>query len=301
LKVMQGASMSMFTTMRLGGVADFLVRAPTEGDIIAAVRWAASEGIPTTVLGGGSNLLVGDNGIRGLVIVARTPGERAAGHIEATDLGDTVEVAVGAQAPLSWVGRYCAEHGWAGMDWGVGLPGQIGGATVNNAGAHGTELKDNLAFVDVLLTTGEIERLPASWLDATYRMTRIKATTRPRAWIVVRSIFNLSKADPSALIGLADEHASFRKQTQPTGACSGSTFANPEGDFAGRLLEAAGLKGYAMGKMQFSPKHANWVLNTGGGTAREAWELIQFARETVKNRFGVTLRPEIERVGEPWD
>ena len=160
LKVMRDAPMSMFTTMRLGGTADFLVRTPTVEDVLSAIRWAAREGMPTTVIGGGSNLLVGDDGIRGVVIVARTPGERADGLLEFEDLGETVRVTVGAQAPLSWVGRYCAEQGWSGMDWGVGLPGQIGGATVNNAGAHGTELKDNLVAIDLLHMNGDVERVP---------------------------------------------------------------------------------------------------------------------------------------------
>ncbi|HWV35728.1 MAG TPA: UDP-N-acetylmuramate dehydrogenase, partial [Thermomicrobiales bacterium] len=245
--------------------------------------------------------LVGDGGIRGLVIVSRTPGERAGKLLAAEDLGDRVELTVGAQAPLSWVGRYCAEHGWAGMDWGVGLPGQIGGATVNNAGAHGTELKDHLVALDLLRETGEIERVPASWLEPSYRMTHIKAAPRPRPWIVLRSVFHLPKADPVELVRLADEHAEFRKLTQPTGACSGSTFANPPGDYAGRLLEAAGLKGFSIGAMQLSPKHANWVVNTGGGTAKEAWALIQHARAVILERYGIELRPEVERIGDHGD
>lgn len=298
LKVLRDASMSMYTTMRVGGLADYLVRAPSPADVVSAVRWAADEGLPVTVIGGGSNLLVGDDGIRGLVIVSRTPGERAASLLDLEERDDAVLVTVGAQAPLSWVGRYCAEHGWAGMDWGVGLPGQIGGATVNNAGAHGTELKDHLVGVDLLHANGEIERVSAIWLEPSYRMTRIKGADRPRPWIVLRSVFELSKHDSSELVALADDHAAFRKRTQPTGACSGSTFANPEGDFAGRLLEAAGLKGHSRGAMQLSPKHANWVVNTGGGTAREAWELIEYARDTVYARFGIMLRPEIERLGE---
>jgi UDP-N-acetylmuramate dehydrogenase len=298
LKVMQDASMSLYTTMRIGGPADFLVRAPTADDIVAATRWAADQGMPVSIIGGGSNLLVGDGGIRGLVIVARTPGERAEALLEAEDLGTHVEVTVGAQAPLSWVGRYCAEHGWSGMDWGVGLPGQIGGATVNNAGAHGTELKDHLVAVDLLFDDGEVRREDAAWMQPSYRMTRIKGAGRPRPWTLLRSVFRLPKDDTGRLVRLADEHAEFRKRTQPTGACSGSTFANPPGDFAGRLIEAAGLKGHTHGAMQLSPKHANWVMNTGGGTAVEAWELIQFVQEMIRERFGVELRPEIERIGE---
>lgn len=298
LRVLEDASMAMYTTMRVGGNVDFLVRAQDPDQLTAAARWAGTEGLPVTVIGGGSNLLVSDNGIRGLVIVVRTPGDRAKALLDVEDRDDHVQVTVAAQAPLSWVGRHCAEQGWSGMDWGVGLPGQIGGATVNNAGAHGTELKDHLTAVDLLLESGEIERKPVSWLSPAYRMTRIKGAPRPRPWIVLRSIFELPKDDPRTLVALADDHAAFRKQTQPTGACSGSTFANPPGDFAGRLLEAAGLKGYAIGAMQLSPKHANWVVNSGGGTASEAWELIQFVRATVSARFGIDLRPEIERVGE---
>lgn len=301
LVVTPDAGMSLYTTMRLGGTADFLVRAPTSDDIVAAQDWALQEQLPVSVIGGGSNLLVGDNGVRGLVIVARTTGERAASQLSVEDRDDTVLLTVDAQAPLSWVGRHCAEQGWAGMDWGVGLPGQIGGATVNNAGAHGTELKDNLVAVDLLLSTGEIERVPANWLDPAYRMTKIKGAERPRPWTVLRSVFALRKDDPARLVALADDHAAFRKRTQPTGACSGSTFANPAGDFAGRLLEVAGLKGYTIGAMQFSPKHANWVVNTGGGTARDAWALIQHARTVVKQRYGIDLRPEIERIGDHLD
>lgn len=301
LKIQPQASMSLYTTMRIGGPADFLVRSQEADDIVAAVRWAAAEGVPVTVIGGGSNLLVGDAGIRGLVIVSRTPGERAGKLLATEDLGDRVELTVGAQAPLSWVGRYCAERGWAGMDWGVGLPGQIGGATVNNAGAHGTELKDHLVALDLLHETGEIERVPASWLEPSYRMTHIKAAARPRPWIVLRSVFHLPKADPVELVRLADEHAEFRKLTQPTGACSGSTFANPPGDYAGRLLEEAGLKGFSIGAMQLSPKHANWVVNTGGGTAKDAWALIQHARAAILERCGIELRPEVERVGDHGD
>lgn len=297
----QEVALSLYTTMRVGGNAQYLVRASTADEIVAAQRWAADEGMPVSVIGGGSNLLVGDKGVPGLVVVAKTTGERAAGLLTVEDRDDHVVVTVGAQAPLSWVGRHCAEQGWAGMDWGVGLPGQIGGATVNNAGAHGTELKDNLIAIDLLLANGETERVPASWLESTYRMTKIKQADRPRPWTVLRSVFALRKDDPAKLVALANDHAAFRKRTQPTGACSGSTFANPPGDFAGRLLEAAGLKGYTVGAMQLSPKHANWVVNTGGGTARDAWTLIQHARSVVKERFDVDLHPEIERIGEHVD
>jgi UDP-N-acetylmuramate--alanine ligase len=298
LKVLRDAPMRLHTTWRIGGPADFLVRAATPEDLIAAVSWGRSEGLPLTVIGGGSNLLVGDRGIRGLVVLARTPGERATSLVEVEDLGEAVRLRVAAQAPLSWVGRYAAERGWAGMDWGVGLPGTIGGATVNNAGAHGTEQIDHLERVVVLDEDGAIDEKPAEWLEAAYRHTIVKAAPRPRPWTVLFAQMLLPKGDPAELIRLADEHAAFRKETQPTGACAGSTFANPPGDFAGRLLEASGMKGFAVGGAMFSPKHANWIVNDGSATAADVRTLIATAQERVRVRFGVELRREVEYLGE---
>lgn len=290
--------MRLHTTWRIGGPADFLVRAATPDDLIAAVAWGRREGLPVTVLGGGSNLLVGDRGIRGLVILARTPGERATDLVELEDEGDAVRLRVAAQAPLSWVGRYAAERGWAGMDWGVGLPGTIGGATVNNAGAHGTEQIDHLERVVVLDERGEIVERSAAWLEAAYRHTVVKAAPRPRPWTVLAAVMLLPKGDSTELVRLADEHAAFRKETQPTGACAGSTFANPPGDFAGRLLEECGMKGFAVGGAMFSPKHANWIINGGAATAADVRALIATARERVHERFGVELQREVEYLGE---
>ena len=189
LKVNRDAPMSTWTTWRVGGPADVLVRAATPDGLQAAIEWGRSEGLPITVIGGGSNLLVGDGGVRGLVILARTPGERAEHLVEAKDEGDHVLLRVGAQAPLSWVGRYAAERGWSGLDWGVGLPGTIGGATVNNAGAHGTELKDALFEVVVYDDNGDVVRHGSEWLNSSYRMTRLKWEPRPRSMTVIESVF----------------------------------------------------------------------------------------------------------------
>lgn len=298
LKALLNAPMRLHTTWRIGGPADFLVRAATPDDLIAALEWGRDRGLPVNVIGGGSNLLVSDRGIRGLVVLARTPGERAGGLVDVEDLGDAVRLRVAAQAPLSWTGRYAAERGWAGMDWGVGLPGTIGGATVNNAGAHGTEQKDHLESVVILNADGEIEERSAAWLESAYRHTIIKAAPRPRPWTVLAAIMMLPKADPADLVRLADEHAAFRKATQPTGACAGSTFANPPDDFAGRVLEASGLKGFRVGDAMFSPKHANWIVNDGTASAANVRELIAAARERVRERMGVELQREVEFLGD---
>lgn len=298
LTVMRDSPMSLHTTWRIGGPADFLVRAPTPDDLVAAVSWARDEGMPVTVIGGGSNLLAGDRGIRGLVILSRTPGQRAELLVTACDEGDHVLLRVGAQAPLSWVGRYACDRGWAGMDWGVGLPGTIGGATVNNAGAHGAEMKDAIASVVVVNNIGAIETHPQSWLDPRYRYTTLKASPRPRPYQVLDVTLRLPKGNPAELKRLAEEHAEYRQLTQPTGRCAGSTFTNPPGDFAGRLLEAAGLKSFAVGGVAFSTKHSNFIVNDGAGTAAQVRELIARARSVVAERFGIHLEPEIEEIGE---
>ncbi|MDQ3515129.1 MAG: UDP-N-acetylmuramate--L-alanine ligase [Chloroflexota bacterium] len=299
LTILRDSAMSLHTTWRVGGPADYLVRAANPDAFERALAWAAAEGLPVTVIGGGSNLLVDDAGLRGLTILARTPGERAEGLVKAEDREDHVLLRVAAQAPLSWAGRHAAGRGWAGLDWAVGLPGTVGGATVNNAGAHGSELKDTLTDVVVIHNTGRNERRPASSLAATYRMTTLKAQGRPRDEHVLWAEFRLPRADRETLVALADDHARFRKATQPTGACAGSTFANPPGDYAGRLLEEAGMKGSAVGPARFSPKHANWVINEGGATADQIRELIATARERVRDRFGVELRQEVEEIGDP--
>jgi UDP-N-acetylmuramate dehydrogenase len=298
LKMLVDSPMSMHTTWRIGGPADFLVRVPEADDLVAVARWAKCRDLPLTVIGGGSNLLAGDRGIRGVVALARTPGERAGNLVSVEDLGDAVLFSVGAQAPLSWVGRYASERGWAGLDWAVGLPGVVGGAAVNNAGAHGTEFKDALVSVMVLNDRGEVEIHDRDWVAPRYRMTRMKEAARPRPWHVLAVQLRLPKDSPESLTRLSDEHAAFRKASQPTGACAGSTFANPPGDFAGRLLEAAGMKGFAVGPVSFSAKHSNFIVNAGKGTASQVRELIEIGRTRVREAFGVELETEIEEIGE---
>jgi len=254
--------------------------------------------MPVTVIGGGSNLLVSDDGVRGLVVISKVPGERSEPMLDIVDEGDAVLLTAPAQVPINWIGRFACDHGWAGLDWAVGLPGTVGGATVNNAGAHGTEQKDNLISLTVLNANGEIQERDRAWLNPTYRNSTIKVQTRPRDLIVLSASMRLHKADPVELARLADDHARYRKETQPTGACAGSTFANPPGDFAGRLIEAAGLKGYAIGPVSFSTKHSNFIVNERGGTAQQVLELIEFAQHRIQAQFGISLHREIEYLGE---
>lgn len=298
LKVLVDSPMSLHTTWRIGGPADMLVRAPEADDLIAVARWATDEKLPLTVIGGGSNLLVGDRGIRGVVALSRVPGERAEKLVSHEDCGDSILLSAGAQAPLTWLGRMASERGWAGLDWAVGLPGTVGGAAVNNAGAHGTEFKDALVSVTVLTESGEIETHDRAWVAPRYRMTRLKESPRPRPWHLLGVTLRLMKGSADELSRLAEEHANYRKQTQPTGACAGSTFANPPGDYAGRLLEAAGMKGFAVGPASFSTKHSNFIVNAGKSSAAQVRELIEIGRSRVREQFGIALETEIEEIGE---
>ncbi|HEU5425146.1 MAG TPA: UDP-N-acetylmuramate dehydrogenase [Nitrolancea sp.] len=299
LKLRRGQPLSLHTTFRIGGPADVLVRVANAGEALAALEWADREGLPVTAIGGGSNLLVGDGGVRGLVLLVRAPGKDVAGSYTVEELGDHVRLTVPAQAPISWLGHLSARHGWQGMDWAAGLPGQVGGAVVNNAGAHGGETKDHLESIDVLdLARGAVERWPRARLEPAYRHTVLKAAPRPRRWLVLGATFLLPHGDAAELTARAEEHARWRRQAQPTGACAGSVFTNPEGTYAGYLIDQAGLKGRQVGGVKVSELHGNFLVNTGSGTAAEVRELIAQIQAEVRRQFGIALVPEIEQIGD---
>ncbi len=300
LTIRRDRALSLHTTFRIGGPADNLVRVSTAEEVAAAVDWASQRSLPVTVIGGGSNLLVGDGGIRGLVILVRAPGKQVEESYVVEELDTAVRLTVPAQAPISWLGHLTAEHGWEGMEWAAGLPGVVGGAVVNNAGAHGTETKDHLESIEVFdLENGSVETWPKERLEPAYRHTVLKVAPRPRRWIVLRATFVLPKGDRDELTARADEYARWRRQAQPTGACAGSVFTNPEGTYAGYLIEQAGLKGRTVGGVQVSELHGNFLVNTGNATANDVREMIALIQEQVLSQFAIELHPEIEQIGEP--
>lgn len=300
LRVQRDEPLSRYTTFRIGGPADYLVRASDRHTVELALTWAEQEGLPVTVIGGGSNLLVRDGGIRGLVIVVRASGERVEQPLAVPDEGDEVVVRLPATAPLSWIGHWTSEHGLAGMEWAAGLPGVLGGAVVNNAGAHGGEVGQVL--VDVELWDGVTHRV-VHWdraeLAPRYRMTALKALPQPRPYVVLGARLRLRRGDRAVLVATAEANARWRREHQPTGPCAGSVFTNPPGTYAGYLIEQAGLKGFQIGRMRVSERHANFFVNLGGATASEALALIAEVQRRVFERFGVQLEPEIEIIGEP--
>ncbi len=299
LTIRRDRALSLHTTFRIGGPADYLVRVSNAVEVAAAVDWAKGNGLPVTVIGGGSNLLVGDGGIRGLVILVRAPGKQVEENYVVEDLDNAVRLTVPAQAPISWLGHLTAEHGWEGMEWAAGLPGVVGGAVVNNAGAHGTETKDHLESIEVYDLEGGVEVWSRERLEPSYRHTVLKVAPRPRRWVVLRATFVLPKGDRDELTARADEYARWRRQSQPTGACAGSVFTNPEGTYAGYLIEQAGLKGRSVGGVQISELHGNFLVNTGSATAADVREMIAMIQAEVLRQFAIELHPEIEQIGEP--
>lgn len=293
------ARTDLYNTFRVGGPADYLVRAGNADEIGLALHWAREQSLPITIFGGGSNMLVSDRGIRGLVIVVRRPGKDAEAGLEVLEeTGDEVLVRVPAAAPSNWFGRTAAERGWAGLAWLVGLPGNVGGAVVNNAGAHGGEIKDYLVSLRVVGADGVLVEHDREWLQPRYRGTRLKYPDDDEILVVVDATFRFAKGSPEDLTREADEYADYRHRTQPTGACAGSIFKNPEGDFSGRLIEAAGLKGTRVGGATVSTKHANFIVNDAKGAAADIVELIRVVQTEVQRQTGVQLDPEVERIGD---
>ncbi len=298
IKIQPEARTDLYSTFRVGGPADFLARVGTLEEIQLALAWARDAGHPVTVFGGGSNMLVADRGIRGLVLVVRRTGKQAEDELKVQDEGDEVLVTVPASAPLSWFGRTASEHGWHGMTWAVGLPGNIGGAVVNNAGAHGTETKDGLVGVRIVDANGNVSEHTREWLAPEYRRTTLKTAGNPRELIVLDATFRFSKGDAEALKLEADKHAEYRHATQPTGACAGSIFKNPEGTYSGLVIEQAGLKGTRLGGAVVSEKHANFIVNDDHATAADIVGLMMKVQTAIREKTGIELHPEIERIGE---
>lgn len=297
LEIKRDEPVARYTSYRIGGPADYLARPANVEALREVLAWGRAEGLPITVIGGGSNLLVSDRGIRGLTVVYRAEGA----PIAVEESADEVRLTVPAQRMLSGVGRFCCERGWAGFDWAVGLPGTVGGAVANNAGAHGTEMIENVETLTVALPDGSLATHGRDWLQARYRHTILRSpdpAERPAGAFVVSVGMRLRRGNRDELLARAEEHAAWRKEHQPRKPCAGSIFKNPPGAWAGLLIEEAGLKGYQIGGAQISPVHANFIVNVGGATAADVLGVIRHAQRVVRETRGITLETEVELVGE---
>ena len=287
-RLRQNEPLAAHTTMRLGGPADIWLAAESVTEFVQATTLARRTDTPLFVLGSGANILVGPLGIRGLVIENRAAGVQF--------LADN-RVRAESGVMLPGLARRCAKQGLSGLEWAVGVPGTVGGAVVNNAGAYGGDMAGLLEQVELLSAAGERAWQPVGWLEYDYRTSRLKRWPKRGDWLVLQAELKLHQAPPAEIEAVMADYNRRRKASQPPGATSGSMFKNPPGDYAGRLLEAAGLKGLRVGQAQISTVHANFFVNLGGAEAGDMLALIEAARTAVKQKFGVNLALEIELVG----
>ena len=278
--------MKKHTTFRVGGPADVLVQ-PDETTLAAVLGLCRQHNVPYSFIGNGSNLLVGDKGIRGVVIEMTEP----MGNIEVQGTRITAQ----AGAMLSKIANTAASNGLGGMEFAAGIPGSVGGAVVMNAGAYGGEMKDIIERVYVLDENGAQLELDRTALDLSYRHSCIP----DKKYIVTKVVLELVPRNEAEIRSEMKELNEKRAEKQPLQYPSaGSTFKRPEGYFAGKLIMDAGLRGYQVGGAQVSEKHCGFVINKGDATAADICQLMQDVSDKVQAQFGVVLEPEVKMIGE---
>lgn len=282
--------LSRYTTARIGGPADMLVEATSADDLIELVRAARREQVRFTILGGGANVLVSDAGVRGLTIINKS---------KRIEFMPDARVQIESGVVLPTLARECANRGLAGFEWATGVPGTIGGAIIGNAGAHGGDTASVMKQAWILEADDQVHMWPVEKFEYTYRSSRIKRAhvERNDTYVVVKAELQFVQSARELLEQKMSEFNAYRKRTQPPGATIGSMFKNPQGDAAGRLIEATGLKGMRIGQAEISKVHANFFVNLGGARAADVMALIDIAHEKVLKKFGVELELEVERVG----
>lgn len=280
--------MSRHTTFGVGGNADILVKPVNVSEIQAMLQWCGKQGLSYYVIGNGSNLLVGDKGIRGVVIQIGT-------EFSQIEVRDHNTIWVQAGCMLSKVANLAMKEGLAGMEFASGIPGTIGGAVMMNAGAYGGEMKDIIDCVTLLTPDGEILVLSQAQMKFGYRSSIVSE----KDYIVLEVCLQFQSGNPQNIAERMRELNEARREKQPLEYPSaGSTFKRPEGYFAGKLIQDAGLAGYQIGDAQVSEKHCGFVINRGQATAQDIEAVIQDVITRVQERFHVTLEPEVRKIGE---
>ena len=276
-----------YTAWKIGGPADALLEPKSVGELIEAAEKAREQDIPVTVLGGGTNVLVRDGGIRGLTI-------RLAKSLTNVEVeGPLVTADAGVLYPV--LANATAGRGLSGLEFATGIPGTVGGAVYMNAGAYGTETTEVLDWADVF-KDHEVVRMRNRDLDLSYRHSALHENPN---WVVLRAGYTLVPGNATELKARIREFRAQRMNGSPNKPSCGSTFKRPPGDFPGRVIEEAGLKGTRVGQIEVSPVHANYLVNLGGGTAEDALKLIDQVRQKVSEKLGIELEPEVRILGEP--
>jgi UDP-N-acetylmuramate dehydrogenase len=287
-KVKENVSLAPYTSARIGGPADILITAESADELARIVKLLHKLEMDYLMLGGGSNILVSDRGVRGVVVLNRAKGVRFHG-------GDQPSVTVESGVIFSNLANRCAAKGLAGLEWAATVPGTIGGAVYGNAGAFGGDMAGNLIWADLLTENGR-EKFAAEQMGYGYRTSILKRGELDA--VVLAAGLSLKNSTKEEVTTNIEQFSAHRKITQPPGASMGSMFKNPNGDYAGRLIEAAGLKGTRIGNAEISPLHGNFFINHGTTRADDIRALIELVMKTVKEKLGVDLELEIELVGD---
>jgi UDP-N-acetylmuramate dehydrogenase len=291
--------------MKVGGPAQYFATVNSADQMIKMVRWARAVEVPYFILGGGSNMLISDAGIHGLVIYNRCRQIRV-DQARCCDYprDERPYLVAESGALMAGVARQSVREGLTGLEWAVSVPGTVGGAVVGNAGAHGGEVKDVLEYALLIDAAGNVVEYQQQDFAYAYRASRLKAHGALHAAfnaVVLSANFRLSPGDEGEIRARAEKFLQHRRSTQPVEASLGSTFVNPPNDYAGRLIEQAGLKGLAVGGVEVSGLHANFMINPGGvgkASAHDVVRLMAHVRQTVFERFGIPLTPEVQFAGE---
>ena len=287
-RVKENVSLAPYTSARIGGPVDILVTAESADDLARIVKLLNKQEVDYILLGGGSNVLVSDKGVRGVVVLNRAKAVRFHN-------GDQPSVTVESGVIFSNLANRCASKGLAGLEWAATVPGTIGGAVYGNAGAFGGDVAGNLMWTEILTENGR-EKFTVEQMGYGYRTSVLKRGEIDG--VVLSAEFALKNSTKEEVTVKIEQFSAHRKATQPPGASMGSMFKNPNGDYAGRLIEAAGLKGTRIGNAEISPVHGNFFINHANTKAEDIRALIQLAQKTVKEKFGVMLELEVELIGE---
>jgi len=288
--------LSTLTSFRVGGPAELYVAPQNLEDLRISLKWAEDRKLPVTLLGAGSNLLISDRGLPGLVVSTR--------HLRYMHFDEkTGQVTAGAGEPLPRLAWQAAERGWSGLEWAVGIPGTVGGAVVMNAGAHTNCMSDIVLNAQVLSLFGELEVFTPQALNYSYRSSALQISCQAspkQVRLVAEATMQLKPGrDSEQILAATTAHLEHRRATQPYHLPScGSVFRNPNPYKAGWLIEQAGLKGFQIGGAQIAQRHANFILNCGGAAASDIFRLIQHVQHEVEEHWTLCLEPEVKMLGE---
>ncbi len=295
--IRENVSLAGLTSMRVGGAAEYFISPRTSTELAESLAWASDRHLPITIIGAGSNLLISDEGLAGLVVCTR--------HVRGIDFDvASGQVTAAAGEPVARLAMQIASHGWTGFEWAVGIPGTVGGLVVMNAGAQGGCAADCVVEVQTVTLTGKTELIYPQDLNFSYRTSSLQhhgdqlADQKLQRLVTGATLKFQTGGDPQAIAQNTESKLKARHNTQPYHLPNcGSVFRNPLPQFAARLIQDAGLKGYQIGNAQVSELHANFIVNLGNAKARDIFSIIQHIKAVISDRYGVLLETEVKMIG----